>query len=253
MAKPGWEAIEREYRAGDSSIRALAEKHGVSDTAIRKKAKSEGWVKPAKVRTNPAEEVRTANQNANLRTSAEEIIEDEDLAPMQAAFVLEYVKDRNGTQAAIRAGYSEDSASVTASRLLSKAKVRTAVNRQLQAAAERQLITADRVIAEMAAIGFSNFQDILDSRGDLTNVNDLPRQAAAAIKEIRVKVTTRGDDDIEETTYKLHDKRAALTELMKHLQLFGPEQEGGDTEPTPVQINVNVVDARNYDGDQPDA
>jgi len=82
MAKPDWEAIEREYRAGDSSIRALAEKHGVSDTAIRKKAKAEGWEKPAKVRTEGQDEVRIANHNANLRTSAEEIIEDESLADL---------------------------------------------------------------------------------------------------------------------------------------------------------------------------
>ena len=41
--KTDWEAIERLYRAGQLSIREIAKKHGVSDTAIRKEAKARGW------------------------------------------------------------------------------------------------------------------------------------------------------------------------------------------------------------------
>lgn len=40
-----WQAVEREYRAGQLSNRMLAERHGCSDTAIRKRAKSHGWTK----------------------------------------------------------------------------------------------------------------------------------------------------------------------------------------------------------------
>lgn len=38
-----WEAIEREYRAGQLSVREIARQFGVSDGAIRKRAKAEGW------------------------------------------------------------------------------------------------------------------------------------------------------------------------------------------------------------------
>lgn len=38
-----WEAIERAYRAGALSIRTIADRDGVSDTAILKKAKALGW------------------------------------------------------------------------------------------------------------------------------------------------------------------------------------------------------------------
>jgi len=38
-----WEAIERAFRAGALSIRTIADRHGVSDTAIRKRAKAGGW------------------------------------------------------------------------------------------------------------------------------------------------------------------------------------------------------------------
>ncbi|PKH18842.1 MULTISPECIES: hypothetical protein [Pseudomonas] len=43
--QPDWEAIERAYRAGSLSIRTIAERQGVSDTAIRKKAKVQGWAR----------------------------------------------------------------------------------------------------------------------------------------------------------------------------------------------------------------
>lgn len=47
------------------------------------------------------------------------------LTDRQRAFVLEYLRDLNGTQAAIRAGYAEDRAASTASRLLRKPEIRT--------------------------------------------------------------------------------------------------------------------------------
>ncbi|WP_432320598.1 hypothetical protein [Yersinia enterocolitica] len=63
MKKPDWEAIKREYCAGQLSIRALAEKYGVSDTAVRKRAKADEWPKPEKVRKTGSH-----NSGANLRT-----------------------------------------------------------------------------------------------------------------------------------------------------------------------------------------
>ena len=73
-----WEALEAEYRAGAASIRELARKYDVSDTAIRKKAKADNWerdltekvqerVRSKLVRT----EVRTANAREPVRTEAE--------------------------------------------------------------------------------------------------------------------------------------------------------------------------------------
>ena len=41
--QPDWEAIEREYRAGQLSAREIARQHGISDTAIRKRAKAGEW------------------------------------------------------------------------------------------------------------------------------------------------------------------------------------------------------------------
>jgi hypothetical protein len=48
MKKPkkthDWESIEKEYRLGQTSIRIIATKFGISHTAINKKIKKENWV-----------------------------------------------------------------------------------------------------------------------------------------------------------------------------------------------------------------
>jgi len=62
-----WEAIERDYYAGQLSIREIARQYGCSDTAIRKKAKEKGWSRNLtkkvrnKVRDNLVRTVRNAN------------------------------------------------------------------------------------------------------------------------------------------------------------------------------------------------
>ncbi|MBB4611637.1 hypothetical protein [Sphingomonas yabuuchiae] len=40
-----WPRIELEYLANEDSIREIADRHEISDTAIRKRAKTEGWVR----------------------------------------------------------------------------------------------------------------------------------------------------------------------------------------------------------------
>lgn len=44
-----WQRIQIEYCAGEDSIREIADRHEVSDTAVRKRAKAEKWTR--KVRT----------------------------------------------------------------------------------------------------------------------------------------------------------------------------------------------------------
>ena len=47
MATPDWEAIESAYRAGVLSLRDIGEQYGVTEGAIRKRAKKCGWVRKA--------------------------------------------------------------------------------------------------------------------------------------------------------------------------------------------------------------
>ncbi|MCC3159693.1 terminase small subunit [Hymenobacter sp. 15J16-1T3B] len=74
------------------------------------------------------------------------------LTPKQELFCLEYLKDLNGTQAAIRAGYAKESAQEQASRLLSNAMVAARVHEQMQARAERVQVDADWVLTRLVMV-----------------------------------------------------------------------------------------------------
>ncbi|MEH6483039.1 MULTISPECIES: hypothetical protein [Pseudomonas] len=64
--KPDWEAIERAFRAGALSIRTIADRNGVSDTAIRKRAKAGGWERDL------SEQVRKEVRNKLVRGEVRE-------------------------------------------------------------------------------------------------------------------------------------------------------------------------------------
>ncbi|HAX3614111.1 TPA: hypothetical protein JV334_002541 [Escherichia coli] len=81
MAKPDWEAIESAYRAGVMSLREIASQHGISDTAIRKRAKKEDWTRDlaAKIQAKADDLVRRREVRTKVRTenvaSERELIE----------------------------------------------------------------------------------------------------------------------------------------------------------------------------------
>lgn len=49
-----WESIEREYRAGKISINAIAAQYGVTEGAIRKRAKKHGWTRDLEAKVDSA-------------------------------------------------------------------------------------------------------------------------------------------------------------------------------------------------------
>lgn len=89
-----WEAIEREYRAGQMSLRAIGLDHGITEGAIRKRAKAQGWDRDL------TEKVREAVRTKLVRdegTQAHERVPDRDAietaAQRGASVVREHRKD----------------------------------------------------------------------------------------------------------------------------------------------------------------
>jgi phage terminase small subunit len=121
-----------------------------------------------------------------------------------------------------------------ASRLLLKDKVWIELERRLA----RYEVTADRVVAELAKLGFANMADYIDTRPDggaFINFSQLTRDQAAAIQEITSQDVRegsgRGVRQPRPTRLKLGNKVRALELLGKHLRLFTEEVDlGRDTE-----------------------
>jgi phage terminase small subunit len=98
----------------------------------------------------------------------------DNLSPRQRAFVDEYLIDCNGRQAAIRAGYSENSAEQQAHRLLTNAKVNAAIQANLAARSERTNINADWILRRLHDELQADMADLIDEQGQLKPVQEWP-------------------------------------------------------------------------------
>ena len=84
----------------------------------------------------------------------------ESMTEKQKAFCHEYLVDLNGTQAAIRAGYSEKAAKEIASENLTKANIKCVINALMKEREKRTEVTQDRVLLELAKIAFADLNDL---------------------------------------------------------------------------------------------
>lgn len=147
----------------------------------------------------------------------------------QKRFIEEYLIDLNATQAAIRAGYSPDTAQQTGSENLSKPVIRAQIDRAMAERSKRTGVNAERVVQELAKIAFVNAAEVIDPKTATVKEDALPEDTAA-IQSVKVKAF--GEDGLEREI-KMADKLKALELLGKHLGMFKDriELSGGlDTE-----------------------
>ena len=154
------------------------------------------------------------------------------LTPKQKRFCEEYLVDLNGTQAAIRAGYSKNSANEIASQNLAKLNIQIYVRELSEKRSKRTEITADNVLREIALLGFSDIRQIFTGSGALRGVAELSDEIAAAVQSVEVVTSYNGEEDddgnkIPEHTHKikLADKKGSLELLGRHLKLFTDKVE----------------------------
>ena len=130
----------------------------------------------------------------------------------QKAFIAEYLKDFNATQAAIRAGYSEKWAGPNSGKLLKNTKIAAEIKRHL---AERAL-SADEVLARISDQAKGSAEDYLtiDEWGYVSL--DLERMKAEGKLHLvkKYKVTKHA------TEIELYDAQSALVHLGKHHGLW---------------------------------
>lgn len=119
------------------------------------------------------------------------------LTPKQALFVREYLVDLSATAAAIRAGYSKKTAHSQGPRLLANVGVAAAIQKAMNKRAEKVELTAERVLEEISAIGFTELMPPM--KGE--------------------------EGGLEWPVVRASDKLKALELLGKHLKLFTEKHE----------------------------
>jgi len=187
-------------------------------------------------------------------------------------FVLEYLRTLNVRQSALKAGYSQKMAITTAylwttpptgapvSDSKRKPKVYAAIQFGLDLRKKEAMVTADMVVRELKSIAFADPRELMawDTTTETEEDNDdggetlvvrkivsntvrlkssdaISDEMASAIKEIR----QNQDGSI---TIKLHDKRAALADLGKHLGIMDDRVRHLGPTGGPVEVITSEMD-----------
>lgn len=145
----------------------------------------------------------------------------------------------------IKAGFkakNKNTAKSSASQLLGTPKIKEEIIRLQKEALEkvekkmapqiRELkITTETILAELAAIAFSDIGDIVDLTNGVPRMKEpgqIPEHARRALSAIKVRRYTEGHGDdareVEMIEFRHWDKVAALDKLAKRLQLYPSEK-----------------------------
>jgi len=159
------------------------------------------------------------------------------LTDRQRLFVEAYLLEPNGKKAAIAAGYSAKTAEVTASKLLRQPKVAAELAKRRAITEAATGITVERVISELAKLGFSDIRQVIAWRANVAKMVDDPETGDPMLQvtnEVELVDSAKLTDDIAAAIseisqtkdgtlrVKMHDKLGALVKIGQHLGMFRP-------------------------------
>ena len=138
-------------------------------------------------------------------------------APKREMFCREYIKDLNGTQAAIRAGYSEKTANRIASQLLSKLDIQSRIAEMQSVRVEEVRIDANYVLKRLIEIDEMDVADILDDGGDFLPIRKWPKVWRTTLSGLDIAIINSGDTEAIIKKIKWPNKVKNLELLGKHI------------------------------------
>lgn len=236
-----WKEAEQDYNAG-MKYKDIADKYGVTINTVKSWKRRYEWVRNNSA--PPQKGVHTKSEKGAPKNKVEQVIDelaDSKLTDKQKAFVIEYVRLFNATQAYINV-YDVDyeTAMVNGSRMLRNAKVQPLVQEMRQArlhdlGANKKDILADLMKQSFSDIGnYLNFgaYDILatDSEGNVKlDVDDRPVKYHETWVQLKdkskvdtslIKKVSIGRDGV---VLDLYDKQVAQKKLLDELNKLTPD------------------------------
>lgn len=143
------------------------------------------------------------------------------LTHKQALFIAEYLIDLNATKAAIRAGYSRNSANEQAAQLLAKPDIQAAIDAAKLARSERTQIDADWVLKRLAAEVEADLADLYDENNNLLPPEEWPliwRQGLVTGVDIEA-ITVDGVEVGTVKKVRFSDRIRRLEMIGKHVKV----------------------------------
>lgn len=164
------------------------------------------------------------------------------LNPKQRLFVNEYVKSRNATAAAKRAGYSKKTAHSQGPRLLENVEIKAAIDNFLNRATEKAELSVASVLAELKKVGFAKLAHAFGPDGALLPLDQMPEDTQAALAGVESDeiFVGRGATKMQighTRKVKMVDKIRALELIGKHFKMFTDVTE---VKTNGIQINLTM-------------
>lgn len=160
------------------------------------------------------------------------------LTPKQQRFVDEYLVDLNGTQAAIRAGYSAKTARSKAAQLLAKVNIEQAIQARMGERSEKVGVNAEYVLTRLHQIDQLDVADILDDAGNVLPVKQWPKPWRQSISGADLLELQTGGVMTAVRKIKWPDKTKVLELIGKHTKVkaFDSETDQGNDRPIHIEI-----------------
>jgi len=175
------------------------------------------------------------------------------LNPQQELFCQEYLVDLNATQAALRAGYSENSARQIGSENLSKPYIQDRIATLCQARIKRVVLNQDNVLLELIKLANSDLRELFNQEtGALLPIKEWPDHIAACVASFEVEELFEGSgkDKMQigfTKKVRFWDKTKSLELLGKHLKLFSDRLELSGNKDNPISIEHSTLSKEQVD------
>ena len=178
---------------------------------------------------------------------------------MQRLFIEAYLVSKNITKAAIAAGCKERSAHAVGWKWFKKAAIRAEIEARLASTFDRYAVTSERIIRELALIGFGNIDDFVAAQDDGSLIVDFgtaTREQMASLKSIEIdeRMIDGTAAGVRKVKISMSDKRQALMDLAKIARLLPADRHelsgpgGGPIEVKPEhKIDIAALEPEQRD------
>lgn len=192
----------------------------------KKAAKKAKPVRKKKSRATRSRELAQRNREQGRRLQGRFLDEDkrdeDGLTPQDRAYVEQYMKTFNATEAALAAGSAVKNSRINGQLWYHRPQVKFNIQRRLEALAADAKLNGKNVLQELAQLAFSSLENYrINDDGDVELAEDAPVGALRAVSSIKKRVAYDKDGNKHmQTELKLWDKPKALEMLGKYFRLF---------------------------------
>lgn len=226
---------------GEKPIEEIADELGKSISLVRKWKSKDKWDENITGNITTGKKVITKVENPKTKKKLKAILEDEELSEKERLFCLYYVKYFNGTQAALKSGYTKESAHVQASRLLRRERVSSYIKELKGELVENVFVEAMDVLKEYIKIAFADITNYVTFGQreveleplEKTSVDEEGNEVTEFITETRMmnyidladsdmvdgSIITEVKQGRDGISIKLADKMKALDKLAQYFDL----------------------------------